>query len=103
MVPLVAYNWWWWWQYDGWDHLSQYRLKGELSPGMFPDEQLVTVRDHQGEYFTLIISSNNVLPDGAILVRLVDKEGDVALVRLPGELLDSGRLLSVRQSELEPA
>jgi len=82
--------------------VPQFRLKGELSEGMFPNERVVTVRDHTGQERTLIAPETSVL-GSTILVKLVDKAGDIALVRLPGDLLDSGRMLSVRDSELEPA
>ena len=82
--------------------LSKFRLKGRLSEGMFPNERLVIVRDYSGQERTLIAPDTSVLGN-AILVKLIDKSGDAVLVRLPGDLLDSGRVLSVRESELEPA
>lgn len=77
------------------------RLKGKLAEGMFPNERLVTVRDYSGQERTLIAPTTSV-HGSTILVKLVDKSGDIALVRLPGDLLDSGRMLSVRETELEP-
>lgn len=81
---------------------TRFRLRGSLSQGMFPGGRLITVRDHAGQERTLIAPGTSVLGD-AILVTLVDEDGDIALVRLPGELLDAGRMLSVHHSELEPA
>ena len=83
-------------------NVAKFRLRGQLSEGVFPSERLVTVRDYTGQERTLIAPETSVL-GSTILVKLVDKSGDIALVRLPGDLLDSGRMLSVRESELEPA
>ena len=80
----------------------QYGLKSELSPGMFSNELLATVRDHEGRERALFVPDFKVNGD-AILVRLIDEAGGIALVRLPGELLDAGWTLSVRSSQLEPA
>ena len=78
------------------------RLKSELSPGMFANERLATVRDHEGREHALFVPDFKIRGN-AILVRLVDEADGVALVRLPGEALATGRTLSVRQSQLEPA
>ena len=80
----------------------RYGLKSELSPGMFPNERLATVRDHEGRERVLFVPDFKI-NGNAILVRLIEEAGDIALVRLPGELLDAGWTLSVKQSQLEPA
>ena len=80
----------------------QYGLKSELSPGMFSNERLAAVRDHEGRERVLFVPDFKISGD-AILVRLIEEVGDIALVRLPGELLVAGWTLSVRRSQLEPA
>ena len=77
----------------------QYGLKSELSPGMFSNERLAAVRDHEGRERVLFVPDFKISGD----VRLIDEAGDIALVRLPGELLDAGWTLSVKRSQLEPA
>lgn len=80
--------------------VSVFRLRGELSDGMFPDERFIELRDHNGRSFVLIVPADRVDAHGAIDVRIIDESGGVALVRLPGELLNAGRTLSVNRSEL---
>lgn len=81
------------------------RLQGRVKMGMFPNERVFIVLDHNGEAFTVIVPESFVeerhgIP--TIRVRVLDAVGDISLVRIPGEALDSNTL-SVANSALVPA
>lgn len=82
--------------------LNVYGIRGTVSAGMFPNERAIVLTDHNGETYTLIVSADIVSRDGVIHVRVIDEQGGIALVRLPGELLGAGSVISVQRSELEP-
>ena len=83
--------------------MNVYDMRGTVSDGMFPNERAIVLTDHSGETYTLIVSADIVSSDGVIRVRLIDEREGIALVRLPGELLGAGRMISVQRSELQPA
>lgn len=83
--------------------MAQFRLRGNVSAGMFPQERILVLTDHQGRKYTLIVSDDQVHEDGTITVHMLDEQGEAALVRLPGELIEAGRTLSVARGALLPA
>lgn len=77
-------------------------LRGRIGRGMFLNEVAFIVTDHGGaEHIVLIPAEMVQETQGApsIPVRLVDQEGDIALVRVPGEPLDSSTV-SVKTTQL---
>lgn len=84
--------------------MQTYKLRGKVSPGMFPNEVVVVVRDHHDHEQALIVRKELVTSsgvDGTIDVQLVDQGEGFSLIRLPGELVTTGRVLSVKDSQLE--
>ena len=78
-------------------------LKGTVSEGMFPTERSVAFEDHLGNAVSLIIPASAIiqLTDGTFIpVRLVDSDGGLALILLPGEVFGAGKLVTVQGSEL---
>ena len=81
------------------------RLKGRAEAGMFPTEVAFVVIDHAGQKYVVMVPKEMIgEADGAatILVRVIDRSDDLALVSVPGEPLGPDTL-SVRNSELLPA
>jgi hypothetical protein len=72
---------------------------------MFPDERIFLITDHKGRKVSTIVQDSdlkNIEDDhGAIEVRIIGMEGDITQVMLPGEVLDSSRILTVRNSEFQ--
>lgn len=83
--------------------MARFRLKGNVSAGMFPHERILVLTDDQGRKHTLIVTEDQVQEDGTIVVSVLDEQGAAALVRLPGELIDTGRTMSVSKGSLIPA
>jgi hypothetical protein len=80
------------------------RLLGRASDGAFPNERMVVVQDYSGTEAALLVQASRVIERGnqvAVEVTVLSTEGDLSLVRLPGELITSGRTLSVKNSQLE--
>jgi len=80
---------------------AQY-LRGEKRKGMFSNEVAFVVVDSMGKPHVLLVSEDMVETrhgSPTIRVRIVDQAEDVALVRVPGEALDSNTV-SVRTSQL---
>lgn len=84
--------------------MELYKLSGQVSEGTFPNERVVVIEDHAGHEFALVVQESRVEESGdkgTVVVKVLDRKGDFALVRLPGELITSGRTLSVRDAQLE--
>lgn len=72
--------------------------------GMFPNERVFIVLDHNGEPFSVIVPESFVEErEGVptIQVRVLDAAGEISLVRVPGEA--DSNTLSVANSALVPA
>lgn len=85
--------------------MPTFKLRGRVERGMFPNEVSFIVTDHEGGSYTVLIPREMVdesQDSPTITVRLVGRENDVALVRVPGEPLDSN-VVSVRDTQLVPA
>jgi hypothetical protein len=81
------------------------KLRGAIRPGMFPSEVTFVVAAHNGTDFVVFIPKEMVEEAHGvhtIKVRVVDRAAGIALVRVPGEPLDSS-MVSVAASELSPA
>jgi len=79
-------------------------LRGKVSKGMFPDELVLLLADHDGGPQALIVQSELVKQsgeDGLVEVQIVDQREGLALIRLPGELVTAGHVISVKESQLE--
>lgn len=85
--------------------MSAFKLRGRVERGMFPNEVSFIVTDHAGDTYIILIPREMVdeTQDApTISVRLIGREDDVVLVRVPGEPLDSN-VVSVNETELVPA
>jgi hypothetical protein len=84
-------------------------LNCSISPGQFPSEYAISGVQHNGKPFSLFAPLDRVFVseadenDGAIQVELLDRKGDLALVRLPAETFENGQHVTVRWSELRAA
>ena len=80
-------------------------LSGVVSKGMFPDERVFLITDHRGKKVSTIVQNSDVtnIRDnrGTVEVRVVEAQGDVTLVMLPGEVLGTSRVLAVKNSDLQ--
>jgi hypothetical protein len=84
-------------------------LASAVSPGQFPTEFAVGGTQHNGKPFSLFAPAEAVQapPDGEgrglVRVELIERKGDLALVRLPAPTLENGQYVTVQASELQPA
>lgn len=86
-------------------------LRCRISPGMFTGEVAVRSIAADGAEFSLFVSDDFVKADapvtnsgpvnGWLLVELLAQEGDLMLVRLPGQAFEAGQTVSVRCSHVE--
>jgi len=80
-------------------------LKGVVSEGMFPDERVFLITDHQGKKVSTIVQNSDVSNihenRGTVEVRVVGEKGDLTLVMLPGEVLGTSRVLAVKNSDIQ--
>lgn len=74
-------------------------LRGEVSPGGFPNERVLVFSDHQGHRYTVIVTEDEVDGD-KVRVRELRQQDDLTLVRLPGETIGCGSIVTVRDSQL---
>ena len=87
--------------------MAKLLLRGRLTSGMFPNERCAVIKDHKGRGRTLVVPDYVVHnlgegKEGFIEVQLIERGGNVALVRLPGEVFGSARTVTVDDSELQP-
>jgi hypothetical protein len=91
--------------------LEQLWLKCEVSQGQFAGEFAVRGRTFDNTGFSLFTSAddldldqaptgNEQLP-GRLCVDVLDRQGELVLVRLPQATLENGRTVTVRRSQLE--
>ncbi len=86
--------------------MVDFRLRGRVLAGMFPNEKVVLVSDVNGQFFSVLVPEYAVTAvgeDGLIDVRVLAEGDDVFLVQLPGEVFGAGRVITVRDSQLERA
>ena len=74
-------------------------LRGKISVGMFPDEKVVTINDSSGIGIVLVASASLISGD-SVRVQVIDSQDGKSLVLLPGDVLGSGRTVTVRDTEL---
>jgi hypothetical protein len=77
----------------------------DIAEGMFSDECSVSGEDAFGEGFSLFSSHDFVfLQDTShsrvLLVEVLQKEGDLVLIRLPSGTFENGSTITVRQDQL---
>ena len=86
--------------------MADFRLRGRVSAGMFPNEKVVLFADVNGESFSVIVPEYAVTvvgEDGLIDVRVLAEGDNVFLVQLPGEVFGAGRVITVRDFQVERA
>jgi hypothetical protein len=86
-------------------------LRCHISPGMFSGEVAVRGRAADGTEFSLFVPDDfiereptaraNAPADGWLYVQVLDREGALQLVRLPGQAFENGQTVTVRDSEIE--
>jgi len=86
-------------------------LTCRVSPGQFSDELGVRGHDHQNKEFSLFTSRRFVrcekLPaageevPGSLQAVVLDQQGTLCLIRLPGQTFDNGSTITVRSDQLE--
>lgn len=92
---------------------KQFWLQCEATTGQFADELAISGKNHRGEEFSFFCHRRFVEteqePQGSdvvsahIRVTELAKDGELVLVRLPGQTLANGQTITVRRQELENA
>jgi hypothetical protein len=88
--------------------MEQMWLRCSIGPGQFPTEYAVAGVQHNGKSFSLFAPKETVdapsAGEGAGYVRvdLVEKKGELALVRLPAQTFENGQFVTVKLTELQP-
>ncbi len=83
--------------------MTKYFLRGRSSPGMFPNERIVEVTDHEGKEVSLVVEESAVVQkdlEDLVRVTLVERDNGKSLVLLPGEVFGSGPYISVDSEQL---
>jgi hypothetical protein len=85
-------------------------LRCDVAPGQFTGEYAVSAAQSNGEGFSLFVDENLVdweqpqdeggRGEGWLLVEVVDRKGDEALIRLPAPSLEGGQCVTVRSGQL---
>ena len=76
-----------------------------IGPGAFSDEYAVSITNSNGNITSGFFSAENIL-DKRLEVKVLQTQGDIALVEIPGTLLNgpdsagAGRYISVRKNTL---
>lgn len=86
-------------------------LRCQVSPGMFSGERAVRGSSAHGDEFSLFVPEELVecrepvveggVIDGWLQVAVLAREGNLVLVRLPGQTFENGQTVTVRDSQLE--
>ncbi len=77
-----------------------------VSPGQFPDEYAVAGTQHDGKIFSLFADQDTVVPPptkegrGFIKVTVIDRKGELALIRLPAQTFENGQHVTVKAGEI---
>jgi hypothetical protein len=80
-----------------------------VGPGQFPAEYAVGGMQYNGKPFSLFAPAEAVQPpqggsgQGLLRVQVVERKGDLALVKLPAQTFENGQYITVNVSELRPA
>ena len=83
--------------------MARFLLRGRLERGMFPDESVVVVTDFQGRIVSIVVPDTAIdRHEGSVEVRVLERNDDLALVRLPGESFGPS-VITVRDSDLKAA
>lgn len=88
-------------------------LRCNASQGQFADELAISGKDHQGEEFSFFShrqfveldrepGGNESVP-ALLRVTQLASDGELALIRLPGQTLANGQTITVHRGELEEA
>jgi len=80
-----------------------FKLRGQVSDGMFPNEATVVMTDHLGVHVVALVPRALLDSQGRIRVRRVGHTEGLSLVKVPGELIRGSSSLYVSDSELTPA
>lgn len=80
-----------------------FKLHGQVTGGMFPNEVAFAVTDHRGRQFIVIVPTSLVDAQDRIRVRRVGQAEGLSLVKMPGESLSASDALYVADSQLIPA
>lgn len=85
-------------------------LRCTVTPGQFPDEYAVGGHQYNGKPFSLFAPAETVQPppggrgEGKLQVTVLERTGQMNLVRLPGQTFESGRYyVTVSDDQLTPA
>jgi len=74
-----------------------------VSPGQFPSEYAVSGTQHNGKVYSLFAPRESVQAvtpggDGSLEVQVVDRKGDLALIRLPAQTFENGQYITVKSA-----
>ncbi len=83
-------------------------LSCSVSPGQFPSEYAIAGVQHNGKPFSLFAPQETVSAPssgeglGLMRVEVVERRGDLVLVRLPAETFENGQYITVNAKALQP-
>jgi hypothetical protein len=86
--------------------MEQMWLACSVSSGQFPSEYAVSGIQHNGKSFSLFAPRETVSAPlagegpGLMHVEVVDRKGDLVLVRLPAQTFENGQYVTVNAAEL---
>ncbi len=84
-------------------------LVSTVSPGQFPTEYAVGGTQHNGKPFSLFAPAEAVQAlssgegQGLMRVELIERKGELALIRLPAQTLENGQYVTVKATDLQAA
>ena len=83
---------------------ERYALKGAVSEGLFSSERVVSFRDANGKDVSFF-APQALIVDGCagavVRVRVLQSEGALRLVSLPGDVYGGGQQVTVTSDQLE--
>jgi hypothetical protein len=83
---------------------QEFALKGNVSEGLFSSEAVVSFRDARGQEVSLVAPAVTILkgPHGGLIrIRILQRDGHLYLVRLPGEVYGAGSDVTVTEDQLQ--
>jgi len=93
------------------DAMGDYWLRCNVSRGQFAEEYVVELRDFQNRLSSLFVPAEYVEAEcdprcaescqGWLRVELLERERDLALVRLPTTPMENGPTVTVRANEID--
>ncbi len=83
-------------------------LPCSVSPGQFPNEYAISGAQYNGKPFSLFAPQETVrltadAGDGFLQVDILDRKGDLVLVRLPAQTFENGQYITVQAVQLRSA